>query len=159
MRDYITLFLVSILYLVVESTIITSIPLPDVLLLVVFYIAAMRPSTTGVLVCFALGYLEDVLIGGVLGSTSFSFMAVFITVYFLSKKVHFNAPPVRALTGFGLSAMKVFLIYAIMSSINSDLSLSFVVLVQIILTAVFAPFAMNLFERLESLMSAHAFER
>jgi len=159
MRDYITLFLVSILYLVIESTIITSVPLPDVLLLIVFYIAAKRPSATGVIVCFALGYLEDVLIGGVLGSTSFSFMAVFVTVYFLSKKVRFHSPPVRVISAFALASMKIFLIYAIMSSINSDIGLSFVTLVQIILTAVFAPFVLNLFERLESLMSAHAFER
>ncbi|MFQ5354629.1 MAG: rod shape-determining protein MreD [Thermodesulfobacteriota bacterium] len=159
MRDYITLFVVAIFYLVLESTIMTSVPMPDVLLLIVFYIAARKPSTAGVLVCFALGYLEDILIGGVLGSTSFSFMAVFITVYLLTKKVHFNAPAVQALTALCLAAMKVFLIYAIMSSINSDLGLSTITLLQIILTSVFAPFVINLLERLESLVSAYAFEK
>ncbi len=159
MRDYITLFLIAIFYLVVESTIMTSVPLPDVLLLIVFYIAVRKPTIAGVMVCFAMGYLEDILIGGVLGSTSFSFMAVFITVYLLSKKVQFNAPAVWALTALCLSAMKVFLIYAIMSSISSDLGLSFFTLVQIILTSVFAPFVIHLLERLESLVSAHAFER
>ncbi|MFQ5480567.1 MAG: rod shape-determining protein MreD [Thermodesulfobacteriota bacterium] len=159
MRDYITLFVISMFYLVVESTIMTSVPLPDVLLIIVFYIAATKPTTTGVLVCFAMGYLEDILIGGVLGSTSFSFMAVFIAVYILTKKVHFNSPAVQAATALGLAAMKVFLIYAIMTSINSDLGLSFVTLLQIVLTAVFAPFVINLLERLESIVSAHAFER
>ncbi len=159
MRDYISLFLISILYLIIESTIMPSVPLPDVLLIIVFYIAAKKPSTAGVFVCFAMGYLEDILIGGVIGSTSFSFMAVFVAVYLLTKRLHFNAPAVRALTALCLASMKVFLIYAIMTSINSDLWLSSVTLVQVVLTAVFAPFVMNLLERLESHVSTHAFER
>jgi len=159
MRDYIALFIFSIVYLVVESTIMTSLPLPDVLLILVFYTAVKRPSTASVLVCFAIGYLEDILLGGVIGTTSFSFMAVFLSVYLLSKKVHFVSPGVSAFTAFVLSSLKVFLIYTIMRTINGDLSLSAFTAAQIVLTAVFAPFVITLLERFETILSPHAFER
>jgi len=159
MRDYIALFLVSIAYLVVESTIMTSLPLPDVLLIMVFYTAAKRPSTAGVLVCFSLGYLEDIFLGGILGTTSFSFMAVFLCVYLLSKKVHFNTPAVAAVTALALASLKAILIYTIMRTINNDLGLSVFTVAQIVLTAVFAPFVITLLEPLETIVSPHAFER
>jgi len=159
MRDYIALFLIAIAYLVVESTIMTTLPLPDVLLILVFYTAIKRPSTTGVLVCFALGYLEDIFLGGVLGSTSFAFMAVFLSVYLLSKKVHFTTPAVSALTALALAALKISLIYTIMRTISGELGLSAFTVAQIVLTAVFAPFVLNLLERLETIVSPHAFER
>jgi len=159
MRDYIALFLIAIAYLVVESTIMTTLPLPDVLLILVFYTAVKRPSTTGVLACFALGYLEDIFLGGVLGSTSFAFMAVFLSVYLLSKKVHFTTPAVSALMALALAALKVSLIYAIMRTISGELGLSAFTVAQIVLTAVFAPFVMTLLDRLETIVSPHAFER
>lgn len=159
MRDYIALFLIAIAYLVVESTIMTTLPLPDVLLIMVFYTAVKRPSTTGVLVCFALGYLEDIFLGGILGSTSFAFMAVFLAVYLLSKKVHFTTPAVAAVTALVLAALKVSLIYTIMRTISGELGLSAFTVAQIVLTAVFAPFVMSLLERLETIVSPHAFER
>lgn len=159
MRDYIALFIISIAYLVVESTLMTSLPLPDVLLIMVFYTAVRRPSTLGALICFALGYLEDIFLGGVLGATSFAFMAVFLSVYLLSKKVHFVSPGVTAVTALALSALKVFLIYSIMRTISGDLGLSVFTAAQIILTAVFAPFVITLLERLETILSPHAFER
>ncbi len=159
MRDYIALFILSIAYLVIESTIITSLPLPDVLLIMVFYSAAKRPSAAGVLVCFALGYLEDIFLGGILGATSFSFMAVYLSVFLLSKKVHFNSPSVAALTALFLCSLKVFLIYSIMRTISGNLGLSVFTAAQILLTAVFAPFIINLLERLETMVSPHAFER
>jgi len=159
MRDYIALFIISIIYLVAQSTIMTTLPLPDVLLIVVFYTAATRPSTASVLVCFALGYLDDILLGGVIGATSFSFMAVFITVFLLSKKVQFNTPGVAAITALALGTLKVALIYTIMRTISGDIGLSATTAAEIILTAVFAPFVINLLERLETIVSPHAFER
>ncbi len=159
MRGYAALILIAFSYLVVESTLVTSLPMPDVMLLLVFYTAVKRPDTTGVVFCFVLGYMEDIFLGGVLGSTSFSFMAVFLAVDFLSRKVHFRSPGVAAITAMALSAIKVFLIYIIMQSINSDIGLSLSTLAGIVLTAVFAPFVMNLLERFETIVSPHAFER
>jgi rod shape-determining protein MreD len=159
MRGYLTLIIISIAYLVVESTLVTSLPLPDVLLLLVFYTAVTRPTTAGVVFCFFLGYLEDIFLGGVLGSTSFSYMAVFLAVYFLSKKVHFQSPGVAALTALALASVKVFLIYVIMQNINSEIGLSYLTLADIVLSAVFAPFVMNILERIETIVSPHAFER
>ena len=159
MRGYISLTIISIAYLVVESTLVTSLPMPDVLLLLVFYTAVTRPSTAGVIFSFFLGYLEDIFLGGVLGSTSFSYMAVFLAVYFLSRKVHFRGPAVAALTALALASLKVFLIYVIMQSINSDIGISYLTLADIVLTSVFAPFVMNTLERVETLVSPHAFER
>jgi len=159
MRDYIALFLISIAYLVVQSTLVTSLPMPDVLLLIVFYAAARRPSTLAVIFSFFLGYMEDIFLGGVLGSTSFSFMAIFVAVYFLTRKVQFKTPGVIAITALALSAIKAFLVFAIMKTINSEITPSFFTMTEILLTAVFAPLVMNLLERLETIVSPHAFER
>ncbi len=159
MRGYISLIIISIAYLVVESTLVTSLPMPDILLLLVFYTAVTRPNISGVIFCFLLGYIEDIFLGGVLGSTSFSYMAVFLAVYFLSHKVHFRSPGVSAITALALTSVKVFLIYLIMRSINSEIGLSYLTLADIVLTSFFAPFVMNLLGRVDTMVSPHAIER
>ena len=91
MKDFLIFIPATIVYLAVKSTIFASFPVPDLPLIMVFYLGYTRPSLEGALLCFVVGYIEDALAGGVTGSTSFALIFIFLCAYFLSRKVQFTS--------------------------------------------------------------------
>jgi hypothetical protein len=55
MRDFLIFLPISLFFLALRSTLFKGFPLPDIPLLIVFYVAYTRPSLEGVVLSFVLG--------------------------------------------------------------------------------------------------------
>jgi len=159
MKDFLLFLPLTIVYLVLKSTIFPSVPIPDVPLLIVFYLAYTRPSVEGALLGFAIGYIEDAFTAGIFGSTSFSLVVIFVLVHLLSRKVHFSTPMMRAGAAAALTLLKGALIYTILSFTDFDVPFIGRFVFQAVITGAFAPAIITLFARLTRMASPHTFER
>jgi rod shape-determining protein MreD len=113
MKESLLFLPLTVIYLAIKSTLFPAFPAPDLPLIIVFYMAYRKSSFEAVLLGFALGYIEDAFSAGIIGSTSFALIAVFIAVNLFSRKVQFSTPMMR---GGGIavaSAVKGLIIYAI----------------------------------------------
>lgn len=158
-KDFIVLLVITTLYLAITSAVVPGLPLPDIPLLVALYTGLKMASMEGAFLCFSLGYIEDVLTGGLLGSSSFALVTAYAAVVLVAKKVHFTTPGIRAAAGFGLGIMKGFLLYAIISSINSNVPFSGFVFIQALITGAFAPAVLTILERLRETYSPGLLEK
>lgn len=158
MRYYLVFIPVVILYMAVKSTLLVNVPLPDVTLLAVFFVAWARPSVQSVVLAFILGYLDDVLSGGVIGTSSFTLVVVFLTMHFLSRKVHFSTPGMRAAGAGGLALIKGLLAYSVLAFAEMNIAALLDILLVAILTGVFAPAVLAVFDRLTSFVTPRTFE-
>ncbi len=157
MKDYLIFIPATIAYLAVKSTIFASFPVPDLPLVMIFYLGYTRPSLEGALLCFVLGYIEDALAGGVTGSTSFAMTLVFLSAYFLSKKVQFTSALIKGMAAFFLTLFKGALVYAVLSPSSIGLAFKGSALLQALFTGLAAPYAIHLLSRLKSLAGPRAF--
>ncbi|MFQ5442596.1 MAG: rod shape-determining protein MreD [Thermodesulfobacteriota bacterium] len=159
MKDLLIFLLVTTAYLVIKSTLFSTVPLPDIPVLVAFYVAYTRPSIQGVLLCFAIGYIEDVFGGGILGSGSLTLVTIFIAVYLISKKVHFTSPALTAVAAAALTFIKGVILFALLSSINENVYFPFRIFIEAVITGAFAPAVFNIFDRLAAPGQDHVLER
>lgn len=159
MKDFLIFLPVTIVYLVFKSTIFPSVPIPDVPLLIVFYVAYTRPSVEVAVLGFVIGYIEDAFTAGIFGSTSFSLVVIFLVVHLLSRKMHFSTPMVRAGAAAVLTLLKGALIYTVLSFTDFDVPFLSRIVFQAIVTGAFAPAIITLLARLTRLANPHTFER
>ncbi|MBI5888391.1 MAG: rod shape-determining protein MreD [Deltaproteobacteria bacterium] len=150
---------IVILYLTLKTTLFISVPLPDVTLLIVFYMGFRRPSAEGAVMSFALGFLEDALTGGIFGITSFSLVSIFLMVHIVSGKVEFSTPLPRAGSAAVLSLVKWLLGYAALRLSGVSIPFTGKAALQIIATGALAPVAITLLLRLSAYLSPRTFER
>jgi rod shape-determining protein MreD len=155
MRDFLIFLPITLFFLALRSTIFKDLPLPDLPLLIVFYIAYTRPSLEGVVLSFVLGYIDDVFSAAVIGSTSFSFIFVFAFVYLVSKKVHFSTPGIKALGASVIALLKGTITYIILSFVNFNISFLAYVLPAVLLTGLFSPAIIAFMSWLDTLMAPH----
>lgn len=149
---------IAIVYLALKSTIFSNIPLPDVTLLIVFHTAHRKAATAGVLFAFALGYIEDAFTGAVLGSSSFSFLVVFLAVHLVSKKVQFTTTPVRVIGGFASSLIKGLIIYSILRSAGLKVNFPADAFFVAITTGITAPWILTAYGKLTAYLNPHKFK-
>ncbi len=159
MKDYLIFLPLTILYLVLKGTIFPTVPLPDVPLIIILYVAYSKPSIEGALLGFVLGYLEDALTAGVLGSTSFALVVVFLAVHLLSKKMEFSTPFIKAAAAAVFTLAKGALIYMVLSFTDFDVPFLNRIVFQAVITGAFAPAIIVLISRLTAYLSPHSFER
>lgn len=159
MKDFLIFIPITVLYLVLKSTIFISIPIPDLPLIIVLFIAYNRASVEGVVLSFLLGYLEDAFTGGIFGSTSFALMVVFISVYLLSKRVTFSTPFIRALAAGLLTLLKGFLIYIVLRLTHFDAPFLGSILIAAVVTGAFTPAIILLLGKFSGTADAHTLER
>lgn len=159
MRDFLVFLPAAIIYLIFKSTLFSTVPVPDVPLLMVFYLAYSRPGLEGVVLSFIVGYTEDVFTGGVLGSTSYALTSVFVAVYMLSKKMHFTTPHMRAGSAAALTVLKGVLVYTVLRYANPEAPFLWGILLQAAVTGAFAPAVITGLERLSAVVSPRTFER
>lgn len=153
MKDFLIFLPLTALYLIVKSTLFTYLPLPDVPLLIVFYLGYRRPSVEGAALAFAAGYLEDAFIGGIYGLTSSSLVFVFLASYLLSKKVQFITPQIKAGASFVLALLRWALVYTVLTAVEYDVPFLSRIVLDSALTGVMAPAVIPLLERLTGLLS------
>ncbi|MBW7956743.1 MAG: rod shape-determining protein MreD [Deltaproteobacteria bacterium] len=120
MKEFLLFLPLTIAYLALKSTVLAGFPLPDIPLIIVFYMAHRKAAVDGLLAAFALGYLDDAMSGGVLGSSSFSLVLIFVAVHLLSKIVQFTTPAVKGGGVFAASVLKGALAYYILRAAGLD---------------------------------------
>jgi len=158
MKELIAFLPISIVYLAFRSTLFANIPAPDVTLIMVFFMASRGASLEGLLMAFIFGYIEDAFTGGVIGSSSFALIIVYITVHLASKKAHFSTPGIRAGGALFLSLLKNLLIYAALRSTGVRAEFFWGIAAAAIATGIFAPAVMNMLARLSSFLNPHGFK-
>ncbi len=159
MKDFIIFIPITVLYLVLKSTIFISIPIPDLPLIIVLFIAYNRASIEGAVLGFVIGYLEDAFTGGVFGSTSFALMVIFIVVYLLSKRVTFSTPFIRALAAGLLTVLKGLLIYTVLHLTHFDAPLLGSILIAAVVTGAFTPAIILLLTRISGTVDPQTLKR
>ncbi len=155
MRDFLIFLPITFFFFVLRSTLFQGLPLPDLPILIVFYLACARPSLEGVVLSFVLGYLDDVFSSAIIGSTSFSLVFVFATVYLVSRKVHFSTTGMKALGAAVMVLLKGTVTYILLSFFNSNIPFISYVLPAILLTGLFAPAVIALMTWLSAFTAPH----
>lgn len=151
MKEFLIFLPLTILYLAVKSTIFPNFPLPDLPLLIVFYMAFKKPSVEGALLGFVLGYLDDAFNGGIVGTTSFSLVFIFLVMHFLAKKVQFSTPAFRAGGVAAAALLKGILTYSVLRYANVNVYFFTHVILQALVTGILAPGIITLLSRITAL--------
>ncbi len=139
MRNFVLFIPLTVLFLTVKCTVLPFTPLPDLPLIIVFYLACERSSVEGAFLSFIIGYIDDVFHGAVAGITSFALVSVFIMVYLLAKKVHFSTPGIQAFGVVFMFLIKVILIYTVLSLNSLEISFLSQIASTGIVTGIFTP--------------------
>jgi rod shape-determining protein MreD len=151
MKDFLIFLAISVLYLSFKSTIMPSVPTPDIPLIIVFFMAYNSGSVKGVILSFIIGYLDDVLNGSIIGTTSFTLVFIYASGHLLSKRMHFSNLSSKVM-GLGVASLiKGTLSFIIWRSVNHDVSFFSYVIPTAIITALFAPFIISIFEHYSTL--------
>ena len=151
MKDFFIYFLLTIFYWSFRSTVMPGVPLPDLSLIIVFYVASQGASTKGVALAFLLGYLDDTFSGGVLGSSSFSLVFLFAAIHLLTHKVHFSTSTVRVAGAFVLCLIKGVAMSLALSQVGISIGFISTVIPTAFTTALFTPAIMALLGRLRTI--------
>lgn len=148
---------IALVYMALKSTLFTAVPLPDIPLLMVFYLAYRRPSVEGAAFAFVIGYMDDVLCGGIIGSTSFAYMIVFMSVHLAGMRLHFTTAFTRAGGAVIAVLLKGALVYAVVSLAGLHVRIFVDVFMQAILTGICAHKAIALMSRLSARVATSSF--
>ena len=92
MKEFLLFLPLTIIYLALKSTLFASFPLPDIPLIMVFYLASRKASVEGALFAFVLGYLDDAFSGSVIGASSFALVLIYLGTHLMSMLVEFTTP-------------------------------------------------------------------
>lgn len=158
MKEFLFFLPVTIVYLAVKSTLLPNIPLPDLPLLIVFYLAYRKPSVEGVFFAFALGYLDDAFNGGIIGTTSFSLVFIYVAIHLLAKRVQFITPAFKAGGAGAASLAKGIVTYQILKSAGYAVSFLGLVVLESLVTAALAPGIISLFTRVSGALTPQSFK-
>ncbi len=147
MKDFFGFTFIVIIYLAFRTTVLPSVPIPDLPLIIVFFLSYKRPCLMGLVLAFFLGYTSDVLMGSIIGITSFTLVFVYAANYLVATRFHYDNHLLRAI-GCGIATLASgTLAFLILSFINEDVRFFANVVPQTVVTAFFAPFIITLFER------------
>jgi rod shape-determining protein MreD len=139
MKESILFLPIVAMYLAVQSALFPNLPLPDVPLVMVVYMAVKRPSIEGALLGFAIGYMDDSFNGGIIGSSSFSLVLVFVATMLISKRVQLSTTLSKALAGGGLTVVKAVATYAVMKASGLEYAGVARTAGEVFLTGIFTP--------------------
>jgi len=120
--------------------------------------AYRQASLEAAVLGFVLGYIEDAFSAGIIGSTSFALIVVFISVNLLSKKVQFTTPAMRSGGIAAASVAKGFIIYSIIKASHSDASFLSTVILQAAVTGAASPAIVLLLSRLTAWVNPRGFK-
>lgn len=158
MKESLLFLPITVVYLAIKSTLFPSVPVPDLPLIIVFYMAYRKTSFEGMFLAFALGYIEDAFSAGIIGSTSFSLITVFIAVNLLSRKVQFSTPAMRSGGIAAASVAKGIMTYSIIRATHSEASFLVTVVLQAIVTGATSPAIILFLMKLTAWVSPQAFK-
>lgn len=158
MKEFLVFLPLTIVYLALKSTLFPAFPLPDIPLIMVFYLASRKASTEGALFAFVIGYLDDAFSGGVIGTSSFALIVIFICVHLLSMVVQFSSPVSRAAGAAGAALVKGAATYYVLRFANVDVYFLTHVVLQALVTGFFAPPVITLLQKLVMAVTPRKFK-
>lgn len=158
MKEFLLFLPLTIVYLALKSTLFPAFPLPDIPLIMVFYLASRKASTEAVVFAFVLGYLDDAFSGGVIGTSSFALIVIFVCVHLLSMLVQFTSAASKAAGAAGAALVKGAATYYVLRFANVDVYFLTHVVLQALVTGFFAPPVMTVLQRLVSMITPRRFK-
>ena len=152
MKKTLIYFTLAVLFLIIESTLAQAVlpPLliPDVILIMVFYLGFHRVSIEGVLITFILGYLADAFAGGIIGLSSFTLLLIFILTSRLSKIVALNSLLIKIGGAAFMSILKGTATYIFLRFLNQEIPF-YIIFPIAVSTALISPFVINVLQKTE----------
>lgn len=158
MRDYIIIIPITIIFLLIKSSILQWLPLPDLLLIITFHTALTRPAALGVLLVFIMGYLSDAFNGAIIGSNSFGLILVYLATYLFSHKLHLKGTSWQTLMLGGFSLVKGLLVFYIISGVTEVDFLYKVIIPVALMTGLLAPFILTILSRIDDRFELNKFK-
>ncbi len=158
MKEFLLFLPITALYLALKSTLFASIPVPDLPLIIVFYVAYSRDSLEGAFLGFVLGYMDDAFNGGIIGTSSFALVFIFLGVHLIARRVHFSTPAMRAGGAAAASIIKGLLSYAVLRYANVNAYFFSYMVLSALVTGICAPPIITGLAWLTELVSPHKFK-
>lgn len=158
MKEFLLFLPLTIVYLALKSTLFPAFPLPDIPLIMVFYMASRKASIEGALFAFVLGYLDDAFSGGIIGTSSFALIVIFVCVHLSSMLVQFTTPAARAAGAAGAALVKGAATYYVLRFANVDVYFLTHVVLQALVTGFFAAPVMTILQKLVFLVTPRKFK-
>jgi rod shape-determining protein MreD len=116
-------FLVGVLFLILQTTLLSSFPLqrirPDILLILTLYLAFSSSPIFGGTLAFFMGYLMDLFSGNVMGFYTFSRPLVFFTAQFFKERFYLESFSSQFLFAFISGTLEGILILMLMKALQS----------------------------------------
>jgi rod shape-determining protein MreD len=114
--------LVGILFLILQTTLLSSIPIhrirPDLLLIFTLYLAFLFPPILGGILAFLMGTLMDLFSGNALGFYTFSRPLVFFAAQFFKERFYLEGFSSQFLFAFVSAILEGILIFILMNTLQ-----------------------------------------
>src|SRR3989338_1798652 len=152
MKNFIVYLVLALLFLVIENTLLIiffpSLLIPDVILIMVFYLGFRNRSISGMLTAFSLGYLSDVFSAGVIGASSFTLVVVFVITSMLARLLNLNSMLIKVGGAIFMSILKGVLTYFVFRFLNQDIPF-YIIFPTAISTGIISPFIFTILKKVE----------
>ena len=114
--------LVGILFLILQTTLLSSFPIhrirPDLLLIFTLYLAFLSPPIFGGILAFLMGTLMDLFSGNALGFYTFSRPLVFFAAQFFKERFYLEGFSSQFLFAFVSAILEGILIFILMNTLQ-----------------------------------------
>lgn len=158
MRDYIIILPLATVFLLIKSSMLYWLPLPDILLIIVFHLAITRPTAAGVVLTFIIGYLADAFTASVMGTSSFSLIVVYLAIYLFSHKIDLKSRNSQTLVLGIFATVKGLIVFYFMYDLVELSSLYKIVIPTALITGLFAPAVLPILKRLDNKFELNKFK-
>lgn len=149
MRDYLTYIPLALIYFAFTGTIFTNIPVPDLTILLAFYLSYRKPSVQGVVLIFILGYIEDTVCGGIIGSSSAALTLLYATGFIFASRLEYSDPLTKTYVVFGASLIKASIVFTIVSLKIHEVVFEPMAVATAIISGLLAPMIIRFFDSID----------
>jgi len=122
MKRVILPLLTGILFLILQTTLLSSYPIqrvrPDLLFIFTLYLAFLFPPVFGGILAFLMGYLMDLFSGNTLGFYTFSRPLVFFAAQFFKERFYLEGFSFQFLFAFIFGILEGILILTLMNALQ-----------------------------------------
>lgn len=160
MKRFVLPLLAGILFLIFQTTLLSSLPIqrvrPDILLVFTLYLTFLFPPVVGGIVAMCLGYLMDLFSGSALGVYTFSRPLLFFAAYFFKERFYLEGFSSQFLFAFVFGMSEGVLILILLNALqpvslgNLYPMLFTFLLPQSFFTGLVAPILFFLFQKVSS---------
>jgi rod shape-determining protein MreD len=156
MKNYLIFLPVTLIYLSLKSTLASSLPIPEITVMITLFIAYEKTSLQGLILVFILGYIDDVFTGSVIGSSSFALVLIYVVVGLMSRKVELSTVTTRAGVAAALTLLKMITVWIIIRATGLPVPFMAQIIFTVIVTGLFAPVIIAAFMWLKRLAGSSA---